>query len=74
MQNNSVLDLVETLKRKPFLTENQLMEITYGYKRGRSFGSNKKYAQLLRRALENGLLSRIEVKSKADKARFRYYV
>jgi hypothetical protein len=74
MPNNSVLELVDTLKKFPFLTENQLMEKTYGYRRGHSVFSNKKYADLIRRALYKGLISRVEVKLKTDKSRFRYYV
>ena len=74
MPNNSVLELVDTLKKFPFLTENQLMEKTYGYRRGHIGFSNKKYADLIRRALYKGLISRVEVKLKTDKSRWRYYV
>ncbi len=74
MQNNSVLELVDTLKKFPLLTENELMEKTYGYRRGRSLGSNKKYAQMLRRGVEKGLISRVELKSQASKCKFWYFV
>lgn len=71
---NSVYDLVETLKDTPFLTENVLNELTFNYTRKNNFYSNKKYADLLRRAVKKGLILRVEAKSKYDKARFRYYL
>ena len=70
---NSVNQLVETLKHTPFLTENKLFELTFDYVRG-GWESNKKYADLLRRAMDKGLIVRVEAKSKYDKSRFRYYL
>lgn len=74
-KRNSVHDLVDTLKSHPLISENYLMWITYGYKRGVSIGENKKYADLLRRALNKGLIERVEVKRDGDnRTRFYYYV
>ena len=55
---NSVKDLVSTLNQKPLLTENKLIQKTFGFKRGRDLGSNKKYADLVRRALNKGLIKK----------------
>jgi hypothetical protein len=71
---NSVEDLVYTLTKKPLLTENKLISKSFGFKRGRDLGSNKKYADLVRRALRKGSISRIEVKIKDVKSRYYYFV
>ena len=71
---NSVEDLVYTLTKKPLLTENKLISKSFGFKRGRDLGSNKKYADLVRRALRKGLISRVEVKIKDVKSRYYYFV
>jgi hypothetical protein len=74
INQNSVEDLVYTLTKKPLLTENKLIQKSFGFKRGRDSGSNVKYAFILRRALRKGLISRIEVKIKDIKSRYYYFV
>ena len=70
-QQNSVHELVETLKNFPNrgLTENELMYKTFGYSRS-TYESNKKYAYMLRRGMKNGLIRREEYKPN----RFTYFV
>jgi hypothetical protein len=71
-KQNSVHQLVETLKEYPNygLTENDLMYKTFGYDRNTSSESNKKYADMLRRGMKNGLIRREEYKPN----RFKYFV
>ena len=71
---NSVEDLVYTLIKNPLLTENKLIQKTFGFKRGRDLGSNKKYADLVRRALNKGLINRIELKIYNKRAIYYYYL
>jgi hypothetical protein len=74
INQNSVEDLVYTLTKKPLLTENKLIQKSFGFKRGRDLGSNKKYADLVRRALSKGLIIIIEFKIKDIKSRYYYFV
>jgi hypothetical protein len=73
-RNNSVNDLVNTLMEKPILSENKLIQKTFGWKRGRDRGSNKKYADLVRRALNKGLINRIELNIKNQRTIYYYYL
>tara|TARA_R100000951_G_C2605931_1_gene169653 strand:+ start:702 stop:1013 length:312 start_codon:yes stop_codon:yes gene_type:complete len=56
---NSVQDMVEVLKIHGTLSENQINKLAFGYTRGASFGSNKKYADMLRRGMKKGIIGRI---------------
>jgi DUF1680 family protein len=49
------------------------MENIYGYCRGESFESNKKYADCLRRALYGGKINRVQSQTPSGK-RFIYFV
>ena len=62
-------EFIATLWPKKFLVSK-----SFGFKRGRDLGSSKKYADLVRRALRKGLISRIEVKIKDIKSRYYYFV
>jgi len=75
--------MVEVLKRIGPMTENEIHQTAFGYDRNNSFGSNKKYADMLRRGLAKGIIGRVEMESNAinltrintkpTKARFIYY-
>ena len=82
-KNNSVKQMVEVLKRIGPMTENEIHQTAFGYDRNNSFGSNKKYADMLRRGMKKGLIRRVEmahngvnltrINTKPTKARFIYY-
>ena len=63
---NSVQDMVEVLKVYGPMTENQINTKAFGYTRGASFGSNKKYADMLRRGLVKGIIGRVELPNQQD--------
>lgn len=50
------------------------MEKVFGYKRGIHAGSNKKYAEMLRRGLKKGLLKRMVTKRTNTKHTYEYYI
>ena len=66
-QRNSVMEMVDVLKRIGPMTENEINKAAFGYDRSRGFGSNKKYADMLRRGIKKGLIDRIEWPSNAIK-------
>ena len=77
-KRNSVNQMVEVLKQLGPMTENEITKKAFGYDRNTSFGSNKKYADMLRRGLKKGLIDRVEAYAGWDggyrsKARFVYY-
>ena len=82
-KNNSVHEMVEVLKRIGPMTENEIHQTAFGYDRNNSFGSNKKYADMLRRGMSKGLIRRVEMahngvnltrlNTKPTRARFIYY-
>ena len=82
-KNNSVHQMVEVLKRIGPMTENEIHQTAFGYDRNNSFGSNKKYADMLRRGMIKGLIRRVEmthngvnltrINTKPTRARFIYY-
>jgi len=71
---NSVKQIVEFLTNNPDQTESEIQQKVWGYYRYayRQLESNKKYADLLRRAVAKGLVSRTEMKK--DGSRFVYNV
>jgi len=73
--SNSYKTMVRTLENwGSFLTENQLMLLAFKYKRTTEGPSNKKYADMLRRALDKGRIKRIEAKIKGNRSTYFYYV
>ena len=67
--------MVEVLKVYGPMTENQINTKAFGYTRGASFGSNKKYADMLRRGLAKGIIDRVELpKNKSTRCKFIYFV
>jgi hypothetical protein len=73
-QFNSVESMIDALRSKPFLSENELTIAAFGYDRNRSGHSNKKYADMLRRGLTKGIIKRVEAKVKGKRAKFFYYI
>lgn len=72
---NSVQDMVEVLKIYGPMTENQINTKAFAYTRGASYGSNKKYADMLRRGMEKGIIGRVELpKNKSTRSKFLYFV
>ena len=72
-KNNSVKTMVKVLKEVGPMTENEIQKTCFGYDRNTSFGSNKKYADMLRRGLSKGIIARIEADTNS-RSRFLYYV
>ena len=70
---NSVKEVVEYLKRNPMSTETEIQEGVWGYYRGSTRESNKKYADLLRRGLKKGLYSRVETEN-SRRSKFFYFI
>jgi hypothetical protein len=60
-KNNSVHEMVSVLKQFGQMTENEINKAAFGYDRNTSFGSNKKYADMLRRGMRKGLIDRQEI-------------
>ena len=71
---NSVESMIDALRRKPFLSENELTWAAFDYDRNISGHSNKKYADMLRRGLRKGIIKRVEAKVKGKRATFFYYI
>ena len=69
---NSVNQIVEHLTKFPFQTESEIQEDLFGYFRNETWLSNKKYADLLRRALNKGLVFRVAYKK--NRSQFVYFV
>lgn len=71
-KNNSVKQMVQVLKDRGPLTENDVNKAAFAYDRNTSFGSNKKYADMLRRGMQKGIIARIEADTNS-RAKFLYY-
>ena len=72
-KNNSVHQMVEVLKRIGPMTENEIHQTAFGYDRNNSFGSNKKYADMLRRGMLKGIIDRVELKNASTRTKFIYF-
>ena len=77
---NSVRQMVACLKVNGAMSETQLLEDTFGYIRSCMISSNKKYADMLRRGVKKGIITRQEIDSKFAKSlgyngntKFLYY-
>jgi hypothetical protein len=71
-KRNSVHEIVDVLKKLGPMTETEVFKAAFGYDRNNSMQSNKKYADMLRRGMRKGLISRVECEG-LGKARFAYY-
>ena len=69
---HSVSEIVDFLKENPFQTESEIQEKVFDYYRNETWESNKKYADLLRRAVSKGLVFRVRYKK--ENSRFVYFV
>ena len=72
-KNNSVWTMVRILERNPFITENKLNLLAFGYDRNNSWESNKKYVDMLRRGLTKGLIKRTEAHPKHKHGNTKYF-
>ena len=72
-KNNSVHEMVDALKRVGPMTETEIFKAAFGYDRNNSIHSNKKYADMLRRGMKKGLISRVEMEGTTSRAKFVYY-
>ena len=61
MTRNKVQQMVACLRVNGAMSETQLLEDAFGYIRSTMLGSNKKYADMLRRGLKKGVIARQEV-------------
>ena len=74
-KRNSIKQIIEVLKWKTFLTENEIMFAAFGYDRNDSGASNKKYADMLRRGMAKGIIGRVEMKNwTSSRAKYLYYL
>ena len=75
-RNNSYKSYIETLRKYPEgLSENDLNIFTFGYNRNTSREANKKYADMLRRALYKGIIQRrLKPKSAWGSYTYIYYI
>jgi len=67
-------DVLNYLEDYPGASETEIQLDVWNYNRSTSWMSNKKYAEVLRRALRKGVIKRLKVKIKdgSDKATYRY--
>ena len=72
-KNNSVHEMVDALIRVGPMTETEIFKAAFGYDRNNSMESNKKYADMLRRGMRKGLISRVEMEGTTSRAKFVYY-
>jgi hypothetical protein len=70
---NSVKSIVDYLNTTVVVSENKIMRDVFGYDRNNSYMSNKKYADMLRRGLYNGLIRRVEMPFKIPNTRAKYF-
>ena len=72
--NNSVKQIVDYLVKSPFRSETQILQDVFRYERSNSYESNKKYAEMLRRGVQKGIIARVEAKVRGDRSSFYYYI
>ena len=78
-KRNSINQIIDVLKWKQFLTENEIMFAAFGYDRnhhGTQLGiANKKYADMLRRGMAKGIIDRVEMKkTPRNRSKYLYYL
>ena len=74
-KRNSINQIIDVLKWKQFLTENEIMFAAFGYDRNDSRASNKKYADMLRRGMAKGIIGRVEMKNwRTSRSKYLYYL
>jgi hypothetical protein len=70
----SVKEIINYLSENPFKSESEIQEDVFNYYRKDSFESNKKYADMLRRGLNKGLISSVERKVVGTRSRIFYFI
>ena len=78
-KNNSIKQILQTLSDFEYLTENEVFKLTFGYDRNAGWGSNKRYADMIRRGLVKGFIGRANNKvakhrENIGKATFVYFL
>ena len=74
-KRNSINQIIDVLKWKQYLTENEIMFAAFGYDRNDSRASNKKYADMLRRGMAKGIIGRVEMKNwRTSRSKYLYYL
>jgi hypothetical protein len=59
-------DILDYLRYNPGSTEGQIQVGAWGYMRNTSWEANKKYADILRRALYSGKIKRLKVRDREE--------
>ena len=67
------IGMVQVLKEVGPMTEREIQMTCFGYDRNRTWKSNKKYDDMLRRGLSKGIIARIKTYT-GNQSRFMYYV
>ena len=73
-KRNSVKSIIDYLSLTVFATEGMIQRDVFDYNRATSWDSNKKYADMLRRAVKKGTIKRFETRYDGIQSRFFYYV
>jgi hypothetical protein len=71
---NNQKQIIDFLLYNPLKTEREIQISVWGYDRKRVFESNKKYADLLRRALRKKSIDRVKLKIKNKKEHWYYFI
>ena len=65
-------DILDYLEKYPGSSESEIQVGAWGYMRSTSWEANKRYADILRRALYKGSIKRLRVKDRSEFPRFIY--
>jgi hypothetical protein len=71
---NNQKQIVDFLLNNPLKTEREIQISVWGYDIKKTFESNKKYADLLRRALRKKSIDRVKLKIKNKKEHWYYFI
>jgi hypothetical protein len=72
-KRNSVKQIVEFLDLTVIASERQIQKEVFGYYRGRTLESNKKYAEMLRRGVDKGLYKSFYMSVSGLRSKVFYY-
>lgn len=70
-KQNKQQDIIDALEDNGPMSENEIFEAAFNYYRNSSRESNKKYADLLRRTLDSGKITRERVTGKPYRYEYR---
>ena len=73
-KSNSVKSIIDYLSLTVFATEGMIQRNVFGYDRNSTSKSNKKYADMLRRAVKKGTIKRFKTTYPGIRSRYFYYV